>query len=177
MTDHFSDPSPAAVRLDHYTPADQSEILGDGADPFGVADAGMTWLPKEIHFGVRHEGRLVAHTGLLRLSLSAGGIDTAAVGVGGVAVAPELRGHGLARVVVGAALEHARTMGPPYGILFCRPPLVPLYGRLGWQELDQEVHVEQPQGTVTMPLRTMWTPLHDGAQWPSGEVRLHSFPM
>ncbi|MEV0096904.1 GNAT family N-acetyltransferase [Streptomyces sp. NPDC050738] len=177
MTDHLSSPLPVAVRLAEYTAADQSEILGAGADPFGVAEAGMTWLPKEDHFGIRLESRLVAHAGLLRLPLTIDGVDIPVVGMGGVAVAPDVRGRGLARRVVEAAIEHARTLGPSYGILFCRPPLVSLYERLGWHALDVDVRVEQPAGPVVMPLRTMWTPLHDGAQWPQGAVHLRSLPM
>lgn len=177
MTDPLSSAPLAAVRLPGYTKADQSEILGDGADPFGVADAGLTWLPKEDHFGVRHEGRLVAHAGLLPLRMSIGGADTQVMGVGGVAVAAALRGHGLARLVVGAALDHARTRGPRHALLFCRPPLVALYQRLGWRTLDRDVEVEQPAGPVVMPLRTMWIPLHDDEPWPDGPVRLLSYPM
>lgn len=172
-----SSSSPAPVRLTGYTKADQSEILGAGADPFGVAEAGLTWLPKKDHFGIRLDGRLVAHAGLLRLPLTIGAVDTEVVGVGGVAVAPGLRGKGLARLVVAAALDHARTMGPRHALLFCRPPLVPLYERLGWRALESAVQVEQAEGPVTMPLRTMWTPLHHDAPWPPGAVRLRSFPM
>ncbi|MET7289312.1 GNAT family N-acetyltransferase [Streptomyces sp. NPDC005573] len=177
MTDRHSSGSPSVVRLTGYTRSEQAEILGDSDDPFGVADAGLTWLPKEIHFGIRRAGRLVAHAGLLRLPLSVAGAGTEVVGVGGVAVAPDLRGHGLARAVVSAAVDHARTLGPPYGLLFCRPPLVALYRRLGWLPLDRDVRVEQPGGPVIMPLRTMWTPLRDDAAWPPGEVRLLSRPM
>ncbi|MFH8837065.1 GNAT family N-acetyltransferase [Streptomyces sp. NPDC017868] len=177
MADRHSPDAPTVVRLTGYTKSDQAEILGDGVDPFGVADAGLTWLPKKEHFGIRRNGRLVAHAGLLELPLSIDGVGTRAVGVGGVAVAPDLRGHGLARAVVSAALDHARAMGPRYGLLFCRPPLVPLYRRLGWRTVERDVHVEQPEGAVIMPLRTMWTPLHDDATWPAGEVRLLSLPM
>ncbi|WP_371622296.1 GNAT family N-acetyltransferase [Streptomyces sp. NBC_01116] len=177
MTDRLSSAPPTVVRLTEYTKTEQIEIIGDSADPFGVADAGLTWLPKDDHFGIRQKGRLVAHAGLLRLPLSIGGAGTQVVGVGGVAVAPDLRGRGLARLVVSAAVDHARTMGPQYGLLFCRPPLVPLYQRLGWRTVEQDVHVEQPEGPVIMPLRTMWTPLCDGANWPAGEVRLLSLPM
>ncbi|MFD9903831.1 GNAT family N-acetyltransferase [Streptomyces sp. NPDC059063] len=176
MTDHVSAPL-TAVRLAEYTPDDQKAILGDGPDPFGVADTGLTWLPKEEHFGVRAEARLVAHTGLLRVPIAIGEIRTEVVGVGGVAVAPDVRGRGLARTVMTAALDHARTMGPRHALLFCRPPLVALYERLGWRALDQDVHVEQADGPVVMPLRTMWTPLHEGARWPAGAVRLLSFPL
>ncbi|MGV9263516.1 GNAT family N-acetyltransferase [Kitasatospora sp. NPDC003701] len=176
MVDHTV---PAVVRLAEYGRAQQTEILGDGPDPYGVADTGLTFLPKEIHFGVHGEdGRLVAHTGLLRLPLTVGGVDVEAMGVGGVAVAPDARGRGLARTVVGAALEHARTLGPRYALLFCRPPLVALYERLGWRELAGEVLVEQSgDRVVAMPLRTMWTPLAVGAAWPEGPVRLRSLPM
>ncbi|WP_327676259.1 GNAT family N-acetyltransferase [Kitasatospora sp. NBC_00458] len=177
MADHIA---PAIVPLDQYGPAEQAEILGDGPDPYGVADVGLTWLSKEIHFGARaaEDGRLVAHTGLLRLPLTVGGVDLDVMGVGGVAVAAEQRGRGLARAVLGAALDHARTLGLRHALLFCRPPLAPLYRRLGWRELLEDVHVEQPEGRVVlMPLRTMWTPLGAGAQWPEGPVRLRSLPM
>ncbi|MEV6779177.1 GNAT family N-acetyltransferase [Streptomyces syringium] len=178
MPDNQLPVAPTVVRLPRYTKTEQDEILGDGDDPFGVAAAGLTWLPKEEHFGIRHGDRLVAHAGLLRLPVAIGDTRTEVVGVGGVAVAPDMQGQGLARLVVTAALDHARTMGPQHALLFCRPPLVPLYQRLGWHPLDRDVLVEQP-GTrlVTMPLRTMVTPLRDQAHWPSGPVSLFSLPM
>lgn len=175
--DHLSSVPPTAVRLARYTTTEQAEILGEGADPFGVADTGLAWLPKKEHFGITLEGRLVAHTGLLRIPVSVGGAGIEAVGVGGVAVSADVRGRGLARLVMAAALDHARTMGPRHGLLFCRPPLVALYRRLGWRVLEGDVSVEQPEGPVIMPLCTMWTPLHDGADWPAGAVRLLSYPM
>ncbi|KPI22541.1 hypothetical protein OV320_1578 [Actinobacteria bacterium OV320] len=178
MLQNSSSAAPTAVRLLRYTRAEQDEILGGGDDPFGVAATGLSWLPKEDHFGVRLGDRLVAHTGLLRLSVAVGDTGTEVVGVGGVAVAPDVRGQGLARLVIAAALQHARAMGPSHALLFCRPPLVPLYQRLGWHPLDVDVLVEQPEArVVTMPLRTMVTPLHDNARWPSGPVRLFSLPM
>lgn len=166
------------MRLSCYTKTEQDEILGNGDDPFGVAETGLTWLPKEEHFGIRRGDRLVAHAGLLRLPMAIGDTETEVVGVGGVAVAPDTRGQGLARLVVDAALDHARTMGPQHALLFCRPPLVGLYQRLGWHLINQEVLVEQPESRlVTMPLRTMVTLLRDNAHWPSGPVRLFSLPM
>ncbi|MEU6674223.1 GNAT family N-acetyltransferase [Streptomyces sp. NPDC046925] len=170
--------TPTAVRLPRYTKADQEEILGAGDDPFGVAAAGLAWLQKEEHFGARCGDRLVAHVGLLRLPVAIGEAETEVVGVGGVAVAPDMQGRGLARIVLTAALDHARTMGPQHALLFCRPPLVALYQRLGWHLLERDVLVEQPESrVVTMPLRTMVTPLRDDAHWPSEPVRLFSLPM
>ncbi len=178
MTAHLPSTTPAVIRLTRYTRTELSEILGDGPDPFGVSWAGLTWLDKEEHFGIKQDGRLVAHTGLVTVPLSIGSLETRAVGFGGVAVAPDLQGQGLARIVMTAALEHARTIGPQYGLLFCLPRLLPLYERLGWRQLHEDVVVEQPGDTTTvMPLETMWTPLRDGAQWPAGPVRLRSLPM
>ncbi|WP_329142078.1 GNAT family N-acetyltransferase [Streptomyces sp. NBC_01456] len=165
------------VPLARYTKKELGEILGEVEDPFGVAYTGLTWLAKERHFGIRRDGRLVAHTGLVTLPVAVGTVETEVVGFGGVAVAPDLRGQGLARLVVTGAREHARTMGPRFGLLFCRPHLVPLYQRLGWQALPGKVHVEQPEGPAVMPLQTMWTPLRDGERWPEGPVRLRSLPM
>ncbi|WP_344465763.1 GNAT family N-acetyltransferase [Kitasatospora kazusensis] len=169
--------SSAVVRIEQFEKAERGEIFGDDADPFGVVGVGLTWQSKREHFAVRRAGRLVAHTGLITLPISVGAVRAEVVGVGGVAVAPDHRGQGLARLVMAAALEHARTLGPQHGLLFCRPPLVPLYQGLGWHELQQDVRVEQPGGPVTMPLRSMWTPLHDGAQWPAGPVHLLALPM
>ncbi|MFE1174005.1 GNAT family N-acetyltransferase [Streptomyces sp. NPDC058773] len=178
MTAHLPSASPAVIRLTHFTETELTEIAGEGEDAFGVAWTGLTWRAKQEHFGIERDGRLLAHTGLVTVPLCIGPVETRAVGFGGVIVAPGLRGQGLARSVVTAALEHARTLGPQYGLLFCRPHLVPFYGRLGWQRLTEDVEVEQPGDTsAVMPLETMWTPLREGAHWPAGPVRLRSLPM
>ncbi|MFG2839371.1 GNAT family N-acetyltransferase [Streptomyces zaomyceticus] len=167
-----------AVRLPRYGKAEQDELLGDSDDPFGVTETGLTWLPKDEHFGIRDGERLVAHAGLVRIPVAIGDAETEMVGLGGVAVAPDMQGRGLARVVVAAALDHARTLGPDHAILFCRPPLVALYQRLGWHPVGQDVRVAQPGArVVVMPLRTMVTPLRDDARWTPEPLRLLSLPM
>lgn len=165
------------VRLPEFTRADLDELSGNADDPFGIAELPLEWRSKDEHFGIRRDGRLVAHAGLVTVPVSVGGVRTDAVGLGGVIVAPDLRGRGLARAVVTAAVEHARGMGPRFGLLFCLPDRVPLYERLGWRVLEREVLVEQPGGPAVMPLRCMWTPLREGAHWPPGPVRLLSLPM
>ncbi|MGW3075937.1 MULTISPECIES: GNAT family N-acetyltransferase [unclassified Kitasatospora] len=184
MDDRFSpEPAPAGApvveRLAQYGRVEQEEVLGPGKDPYGVAYTGLTFRPKEIHFGIRAaDGRLVAHAGLVPLPLTAGGTDLTVMGVGGVCVAPDRRRGGLAQAVVGAALDHARTLGHRYALLFCRPPLAAFYRGLGFREVVRGVTVEQPEGRLAeMPLRTMWAPLVAGAGWPEGPVRLRSLPM
>ncbi|WP_051836942.1 GNAT family N-acetyltransferase [Streptomyces sp. NRRL WC-3742] len=173
-----SAPAAEVERLAHYGNPEQEEILGQDSDAYGVAHLGMSFLPKEIHFGIRAEdGRLVAHTGLRPVTLTVGGADLEAMGVGGVCVAPARRGQGLAGTVVTAALDHARGLGVRYALLFCRPQKAALYRGLGFREVAEAVTVEQPEGRlVEMPLRTMWAPLAQGAVWPEGPVRLRSLP-
>ncbi|MFF2081361.1 GNAT family N-acetyltransferase [Kitasatospora sp. NPDC058162] len=179
MDDRFSAEPLTTERLESYSRADQDQILGPGEDPYGVAYTGLTFQSKDVHFGIRAaDGRLVAHTGLLPLPLTVGGTDLEAMGVGGVCVAAERRGEGLAQAVVGAALDHGRALGFRYALLFCRPPLAAFYRGLGFREVAEEVTVEQPEGRLAvMPLRTMWRPLAQGAGWPEGPVRLRSLPM
>ncbi|MFF7993723.1 GNAT family N-acetyltransferase [Kitasatospora xanthocidica] len=164
----------AVTRLQDY---DGRDIFGDTPDPSRVAEWGLAWRLKDHHFGIRADGRLVAHAGLVVLPLSVGGKRMDVVGLGGVAVAEDRRGRGLARRVVSGTMEHARELGPEFAILFCRPDVADLYRRLGWQEVADEVEVEQPAGPTVMPLWTMWFALRDGSRWPAGPVRLHSRPM
>ncbi|MFD3658717.1 GNAT family N-acetyltransferase [Streptomyces sp. NPDC058620] len=169
--------SSSVIRFPRFTRVERDEITGGAADPFGVAATGLAWLDKEVHFGVRRQGRLVAHAGLVQVPVSIGAHRLQVAGLGGVIVAPGLRGQGLARLVVTAAVEHARGLGIELGLLFCWPDMIPLYERLGWQALGAHVLAVQSDEPVSMPLRAMWTPLVEGAEWPAGQVYLLSLPM
>jgi hypothetical protein len=86
------------------------------------------------------------------------------------------RGRGLMAQVVAPTLAIAERMGPGHAMLFCRPQLVPIYGRLGFEEIDAAVAAEQPTGPVEVPMRAMWRALRPGVTWPSGPVRLLGLP-
>jgi predicted N-acetyltransferase YhbS len=169
--------SPHVTALRQYMAADLHDIVGDDSDPSNVASLDLTWRPKEQHFGVRDGNRLVAHAGWVAVPVSVGDTTFQAAGLGGVVVAQKLRGRGLARLVVNAAMAQAQELGLRFGLLFCRRERMPVYHRLGWAPLACEVRVEQPDGTITMPLPAMWKPLRDAVRWPSGPVRLLSLPM
>ncbi|MFG2191851.1 GNAT family N-acetyltransferase [Streptomyces sp. NPDC048639] len=124
-----------------------------------------------------HPSAGCAASGWVAVTASVGDATLRAAGLGGVVVAHELRGRGLAPFVVNAAMGDAHGRGLRLGLLFCRPDRVSVYRRLGWTPLASAVAVEQPGGTVTMPLPGMAKALHDTARWPSGPVRLHSLPM
>lgn len=170
-------PSPQVVALHEYTPADLRDIAGDDRDPFEVSTLGLTWRPKEQHFGIRAENRLVAHAGWVAVPVSVAGTTLRVAGLGGVIVAPELQGRGLARLVVSAAMAQASAQGLEFGLLFCRPDRMPVYRKMGWTPLPTDVTVQQPGGNLTMPLPAMWTSLGAAAPWPCGAVRLLSLPM
>ncbi|GAA1960288.1 GNAT family N-acetyltransferase [Kitasatospora viridis] len=164
------------VELATYTPEDWRGIVGEEPDPVGIAHLELTWRPKEQHLGLRAGERLVAHAGWVEVPVELGGRVLRVAGLGGVAVAPDLRRRGLAGTVVTAAMAHARAAGLTHGLLFCWPRLFPLYGGLGWQQVAGGVRIEQPDGPIAMPMSAMWAPLADGAEWSEGEVRLRSLP-
>ncbi|MFI0263950.1 GNAT family N-acetyltransferase [Streptomyces sp. NPDC017056] len=101
------------------------DIAGDDRDPFEVSAPGLTWRPKEQHFGIRAKNRLVAHAGWVAVPVYVGGTTLRVAGLGGVIVAPELQGRGLARLVVSAAMAQASVQGLELGLLFCRPDRMP----------------------------------------------------
>ncbi|GAA1414874.1 hypothetical protein GCM10009601_03530 [Streptomyces thermospinosisporus] len=170
-------PSPRVEALEEYTSADLRDMAGDDRDPFEVSALGLTWRPKEHHFGVRAENRLVAHAAWVAVPVSVDGTALQVAGLGGVIVAPGLRGRGLAGLVVSAAMAHAAERGLELGLLFCRPDRVSVYRRMGWDPLPTDVTAEQPDGELTMPLPAMWTSLGGAEKWPPGPVRLLSLPM
>ncbi|MFD8599694.1 GNAT family N-acetyltransferase [Kitasatospora sp. NPDC059646] len=165
------------AELADWGPPEIRALAGGAADPFGTGPLGVTWRPKERHFGVRHEGRVVAHAGFVVVPVEVGGQRFEVAGVGGVLVDPALRGRGLARVAVTGALDAARADGLDRALLFCFPDRAPLYARLGWLALPGPVTADQPEGPVPVPLGAMWKPLSPGTGWPAGPVRLHSLPM
>ncbi len=160
------------------TLAQRLQLEGDEADPFDVARLGpIDSRRKDEHVVLRADGRLVASTGLLIAEVEVDGAERFdVVGIGGVIVVADHRGQGLARVVLGAALERAATLGPAFALLFCHERVSGLYAKLGFHTLPPPVLVQQRDGIMAMPQLAMWRALHDGARWPPGEVRLRSLP-
>jgi predicted GNAT family N-acyltransferase len=166
------------VELDALTEQNWAEVVAGEHQPYGSGGAELAWRPKDRHFALRaDDGRLVALAALVSIAVEierAGSLD--AVGLGGVIVTRSERGCGLMARVVAPALAIAERMGPAHAMLFCRPELVPVYGRLGFEEIDAPVSAEQPTGPVEMPMRAMWRALRAGAGWPPGRVRLRGLP-
>jgi GNAT superfamily N-acetyltransferase len=152
-------------------------VLAEGeADPSGVADTGLVFVPKE-HFAIAFEGEEpVASAGWLPRTMRAGGAAIAVAALGGVLVRRSRRGRGLARMAVEAALAHARAAGHTRALLLCKPELQPLWTHFGWAEIRDRVTYAGPGGaTREWPLVAMTRPLGEEA-WPPGDVDLGGPP-
>lgn len=155
----------------------RAQLEGGENDPFDAAGLLLRFRPKDQHVALQApDGALVASTGLVLVDVSVDGKRFPVVGLGGVIVNRHWRGRGLARQVLGAALTKARDLGAQFALLFCHEDRVGLYLRLGFSNLSSVVRVEQPGGYRRMPQRTMWRALTPGAEWPPGELTLHSLP-
>ena len=170
---------PAVERLPGWRADDLAQVIGDEIDPFDSPQPALIWLPKTEHFGIRIAGRLAAHAGIVTVPAVVENREFPVTGFGGVIVAHEYRGQGLGRLLMVAVTGRARELGPEVGLLFCWLSRTGFYGRLGWQLFPSEtsIVVEQPDGPVYMPMRSMWLPLGENATWPAGSVRLRSLPM
>jgi hypothetical protein len=67
-------------------------------------------------------------------------------------------------------------LGPDFMILFCHANRRGLYSRLGFEEVERPVLVQQPEAYVEMPMRTMWRALARNASWPNGRLTVHGLP-
>lgn len=153
----------------------RTRIVAGEADPFGLADLQLEWLPKDWHVLVHEGADVVAHVGLVRTHVNAGNERVEVGGYGGVLTKASERGKGHARAALDVADAKLREWHVPFGFLFCRPELVAYYAALGWQELAEPVEVRQSSGPVMFPKRAMVKLLAD-QPWPGGAVRLEGLP-
>src|SRR5918998_1117131 len=79
------------------TEGERRTLFEWGEKIFGVEDLQYRWRPKDLHFLMEEDGRLVSHVGLLRHAVSAGGRRVDVAGVGGVVTVPEAQGRGYAQ--------------------------------------------------------------------------------
>lgn len=161
---------------ERLTEEERRTLFEWGENIFGAEDLQYRWRPKDLHFLLEDDGRVVSHVGLLRHAVTAGGRSVEVAGVGGVVTVPGAQGHGYAQRGMRHAAEFfCREWGVEFGLLFCRDALVAFYERLGWQLVEAPVRIEQPDGPVESSMNVMVLPC-DGRPWPEGEVRLQSFP-
>ena len=113
---------------------------------------------------MEHEGRVVAHAGVVEREILVGAERVLAAGIQNVLVVPEHRRSNLFRQVMAAAMEESLRREQDLGLLFCTRNLARLYGWLKWRLLEdrQVIRVDEtgrfrplPEKNVAMfyPLR------------------------
>ncbi|MCA1557906.1 MAG: GNAT family N-acetyltransferase [Acidobacteria bacterium] len=162
--------------VDYISDEERKQLFKWGEDIFGVDHLNLRWKPKDLHLFVEVDGRAVTHVGLLRHSVAVGERAVNVCGVGGVVTARDEHDKGYATYAMRHAAGFMRQeMMVEFGLLFCLERLVPFYERLSWQQIKDPVEVEQPDRPVPSPLNVMILPCGEDA-WPSGPVKLNSFP-
>ncbi|HEV3416041.1 MAG TPA: GNAT family N-acetyltransferase [Pirellulales bacterium] len=108
------------------------------------------------------ESQAVAHAGIVIRQARWKDCDVRVGGIGGVMTHPDFRGRGYARAAVNRGIEFFREQDDiDFGLLVCKPSLIPLYERLSWRVFAGDLFVEQHGKTVkftfnvpmTCPLR------------------------
>ncbi|HWA89969.1 MAG TPA: GNAT family N-acetyltransferase [Rhizomicrobium sp.] len=94
--------------------------------------------------------RVVAHAGLFFRDGTLDGRPARMCGIGGVMTAEDRRGCGLCGAVMARAAEAME--GVDFGLLFCEPHNVKLYGGIGWRVFDGTVACAQPSGPMMFDL-------------------------
>ncbi len=166
------------IELEEITPQQWSAIEAGEREPWGGLAEGLAWADKQRYVGLRAaDGALVAIAGALRAEILLAGAERfPVVGIGSVFVTARERGSGLVWKLLEPLLAIAEEMGPERAMLFCRPQLTTLYGRLAFAEIHAPVRAQQPDGAIEMPLRAMWRPLREGVRWPQGAVEVLGLP-
>jgi len=166
-----------AIELPGVDSSQWRALQGEEPHPWGGEAEALQWAEKTDYVGVPGEhGELLAIAAALVAEVKTGAEAFPVAGIGGVIVRPDMRGRGLARLVVEAVLELAARLGPERAMLFCREPLVAMYERFAFQLIDERVTAAQPGGRIEMPLRAMWRPLREGVSWPPGPVAVIGEP-
>ncbi len=152
------------------------DLSGGDEDPSRTHDYKLSWRPTEMHVFVSAAGTKMCHVGLVRQTVQIAGASLGVAGVGGVLVRSSERGNGYGRAAMEAAEAFVtREWKMGFMLLFCREPLRPWYDALGWRRVLGATWAEQPNGSIVLPLESMWKSLN-GARWPDGDVHLHSRP-
>ena len=144
----------------------------------GVFSRTRYWHGSRPEYSVVHrdEGGMTAHVGIVVRDVLVDGHEVRIAGIQNLAVAPDVRGKGLASELMRAAMREAQTRGIPFGLLFCLPSLDPFYARLGWRRIEAEVtmldetgrRVPIPGKNIAMVDELDRTPFPDGPMFLNG---------
>jgi GNAT superfamily N-acetyltransferase len=172
-----TDPMLEIRRLPAVSQADLDALFAGNPDPFGIEPLRLQTRAKDLHFILALDGQAASHVSLLLShTLRVGTLGVPVGGIGGVITRPDVRRRGFAARLLGHTLSHLRTQSASeFAFLFCLPRLLGYYRSLGWEEIREDVYIEQPGGEILSPLCSMAISLRDHT-WPPGRVHLGSLP-
>ena len=155
---------------------EKQQLFGRSENIFGVTALNLSWRPKDLHFLLCVNSKVVSHVGVLKHRISVNGQPLTIGGIGGVVTVAEERKKGYA----GLLMQHtARFLkhfwGVEVGLLFCLLRMISYYEMFGWQLVEHDVLIDQPTGKMVSPLKVMVLPCA-GYLWPDDEVELRSQP-
>ncbi|MBN1555706.1 MAG: GNAT family N-acetyltransferase [Phycisphaerae bacterium] len=122
----------------------------------------------------RREGKVLGHVGVMRRTITCGGVPVDIAGIESLAVSPTMRGTGLSRELMNESMAEAKRRGIPFGFLFCSPQLAKFYASLGWRTthaavtMHDENGLDVPQSDKSAAMFLNLTP----QTFPEGDIHL-----
>lgn len=139
--------------------------------PFGGTRSWSSGRP-ELRLIGRHDGRALAHLGVLRRFLRVDGQDRFLLigDVGLVAVDPDAQGRGIGAELLGRAAAQLRALQVPFGFLTCGDHVAGFYAGGGWTRTPGPTRMVRADATVQVYGGiSMVLPVCSGLdEWPSG---------
>lgn len=134
------------------------------------------WDSPEWYVVALLDSILVGRLGIIERGVSVGEYIISVGGVSGVITHREWRGRGIARAVLGRAVEFITSeLRAEFALLLCRQEVAPFYARLGWKLTRGATTFLQPTGKVVYPKLTMVYECGE-ERWPDGDVDLCGLP-
>jgi len=155
---------------------EKQQLFGRSENIFGVTALNLSWRPKDLHFLLYVNSKVVSHIGVLKHIISVNGQPLIIGGIGGVVTVAEERKKGYAGLLMQYTARFLKHFwGVEVGLLFCLPQMISYYEMLGWHLVEHGVLIDQPTGKMVSPLKVMVLPC-TGYLWPDDEVELRSQP-
>ena len=165
-----------SIRVEGRLSDEQEAAILALGDIWESEHLGLTWRAKDQNIVRYVDGEFASKASILKHSVVINDNEVLVGGVGGVITMPAFQGQGHVTAVLTYLTDYLRNqLGVPFGMLFCRPALVPFYGRFGWQLIADTVYLEQPNGVIASPLPAMYAS-YSNQPWPKGTVHLNSEP-
>ncbi|HEL2109786.1 TPA: GNAT family N-acetyltransferase [Streptococcus suis] len=138
--------------------------------PYGYA-------PQDYHLLAYLGEDLVGHMGSQVRTISVGAEECLIAGIGGVLIAPDVRGKGLGRDMMSRLLEeNTQTLAVDFSYLGCREEVVPYYEACGFYRINRmETHVDRLTGKEHRQVSTtimIASAKKDKKEFPEGDIDL-----